>query len=796
MSSPIGPRPKSKHQTVLRRLEEPLKVAQLFYRTSTTSRSHPFFQRNDIILPPFVSSVCNDVLHEMGFIDGVHVFHLAEGEADGYCVSLATELGAFVLGNDSDFVILGASTQQTGYRGFIPIEMVQWMLTEEEPASASSAASTIAMSEMGEEDGFTVKRSKRKTSSRGTTSITPNTQTRMLNGLVPPPLTEIAFPDAVRTMTLILPSFCPSALSDRLRIPSTHLRLLASLLGTDHSPPEAPLLFFDSSMKKTERIEHVARVIRECLVPGAASRLKKKRLPKYAAASVFRPRPKNEEGTATDDQDPIQAMNAGDELYSFISLVVQTLLLRPLANDEMLHDLIIAIIEATCHYILPCTPTELGLRLGGKGSSITGYCCSTYPYCACHPVELVVPANDGKDADLIAQELGVARLSYARARKSGYMSTLSAYLHSDRSYLHVCLADPEGQPLRAFEETSNLRIKAWEIMLEAVRYLPCDPKVIQDDASATSEQEDLGEEQAAGAHLVDKTNINVPEEVNTVMGNNEVEAGTFYFTDYLRSGSSTRLTEFNLPLFTTDSRPGAIALRTPLERFTYFLELFGSNNQAVLGLPLEWQSLAAILRVSISLHSSVASQRKIKLLTAQELRRIVTAGFISARLWNNKDMLEKVQEGDRLLLETRNCHIVALVTTAAQEALMVAQALRLHGIEVHERKGENVDRLSYTIAPYHFIEGTIWHRVLSAADLPKLAKEDKQTIDALYLAVTAGMEDKILGISMVDRSLKNNTEPESNPPVRVNNKRPAKEQNLDRGTGKTHFSRYGVLSTM
>jgi hypothetical protein len=95
-------------------------------------------------------------------------------------------------------------------------------------------------------------------------------------------------------------------------------------------------------MKKSARIEHTANIIRECLVPGASARLKRKRLPHYATPAIFRPRAKDEGIAAFSEAESGSAIaNAGDELYSFISLVVQSHLLRPLAKDEMLHDLVI-----------------------------------------------------------------------------------------------------------------------------------------------------------------------------------------------------------------------------------------------------------------------------------------------------------------------------------------------------------------------------------------------------------------------------------------------------------------------
>lgn len=729
-------------------MENPLKAAQLFYRTSVTSRSHPSFQRGEGVLPPFALPVLNEVLHREGLRDGVQIFHVAEGEADGYCVSLAEELGAFVLGNDSDFGILGASTEKTGYRGYVPIEMVQWVLTEEEPASASTA-STVAGSEFGDDDGFTaVKRPKKRMNRRGLISSNSTTQTQSVNGLAPPALNISPFPDAVRTLKFVMPTYTPSTLSERLRIPPTHLRLLASLAGTDHSPPEAPALFFDHSLSKSNRIEHTANVIRECLVPGASARLKRKRLPHYATPAIFRPRAKDEGIAAFSEPENGSAIaNAGDELYSFISLVVQSLLLRPLAKDEMLHDLVISLIEATCHYILPGSPVELGLDLDSIGSPITGYCCSTYPYCVCHPVEPVGPSIKGSPEPEQTQ-LEQARKLYARANKSGYMNTLSAYLHSDRSYLQGCLADPEGQSLRSLEETSGVRITAWEIMLDALRYLPCEAKAEQvEDDIVIQPTVDIDEAEEVKDISIEP--LEVEEEAGEISASAQaqVEDGNFYVVDYLRLGSSTRLTEFYLPLFTEPVSYDLIAIKPVKDRFDYLLTHFGLHEGKAAQLPCKWQVMVAMIRLAIDMHSSLAAKRKTKLLTQKEVRRAIIAGVLSERLWTGGKQ-PAVPEGERLMLETRNCQIVALVTTAGQEALQLAQALRLHGAHVHNKVEEFVNGESsadYSVTTYRFIEGTVWHRTLTSPDEIQLDKESTAVVEMCMQAVAEGKEGKILG---------------------------------------------------
>ena len=162
------------------------------------------------------------------------------GEADGVCAVLAERLGAYVMGQDSDFVILMG---EGGGRGYVPFDGLSWFegSTEKNDDEIPSAG-----------DEFT------------TVSNTKIRRSRE-SPLLPP--TDYTNP------TLNLTYYPPSSLRVRLRIPSTVLPLFASLCGTDYTPISAAYHFFEPSQNLVSRIEKVARILREQLYSPSANKV-------------------------------------------------------------------------------------------------------------------------------------------------------------------------------------------------------------------------------------------------------------------------------------------------------------------------------------------------------------------------------------------------------------------------------------------------------------------------------------------------------------------------------------------
>ncbi|KIJ15475.1 hypothetical protein PAXINDRAFT_99360 [Paxillus involutus ATCC 200175] len=118
-----GPSPELKIPTLISRLNRTnIEHSLLFFRTSSTSRSTPRFLHENRILPPLVLQACVVTLQELARETSALQVHFADEEGDPYAVELAGRLGAYVVGNDSDFVILNSGQ----YAGYISIDEMLW----------------------------------------------------------------------------------------------------------------------------------------------------------------------------------------------------------------------------------------------------------------------------------------------------------------------------------------------------------------------------------------------------------------------------------------------------------------------------------------------------------------------------------------------------------------------------------------------------------------------------------------------------------------------------------------------
>lgn len=220
-----GASPPEKHATLLSRMQQSVETARLFYTTRPESRSTPSGQRGgNSLLPPFTSQTFAAALRSMG----VDTRFTPRGEADGVCVALAAQVGGYVMGRDTDFVILASSAD--GMKGYIPLDMIEW--TEGSPAPASSQESS--------DNGFmTVAPGRRQRAGK-------RPQSRLLP------------PHHLRNSTLVLPTFTAPALARRLRLPLAMLPLLASLVGNDYASAD-----LSNGGKPADRIDRIAGVLRE-----------------------------------------------------------------------------------------------------------------------------------------------------------------------------------------------------------------------------------------------------------------------------------------------------------------------------------------------------------------------------------------------------------------------------------------------------------------------------------------------------------------------------------------------------
>ncbi|EAL18507.1 hypothetical protein CNBJ1490 [Cryptococcus deneoformans B-3501A] len=241
-----GAAPIEKHPTILKRMTESLSTPKLFYATSVSSRSEPSFGRGystKPLLPPFASHAFIFALHRLG----VATHHVPSGEADSACVTMAERIGGYVLGQDTDFLILVGKSERVA--GYVPLDMLSWIEGEVSEEEAQD-------DKLGQSPTKTF----RPAYGRRKKSHTPRQ-----SSLLPPPNYHHA--------TLVMTVIPPQTLRQRLRLPANYMALFASLVGNDYTPPEALQRFYEPSLDVCQRIEKAARVLREQLFsPSANSR--------------------------------------------------------------------------------------------------------------------------------------------------------------------------------------------------------------------------------------------------------------------------------------------------------------------------------------------------------------------------------------------------------------------------------------------------------------------------------------------------------------------------------------------
>ncbi|EAU91478.2 hypothetical protein CC1G_01967 [Coprinopsis cinerea okayama7 len=304
-----GAYPDLKFPTLVTRLgQSHIQPGLLFFRTSVVSRSTPRSLAETWMLPPLSYSVCINALKEVQETTTFLHLHFADEEGDPYAVELAGRVGGYVVGNDSDFVILNSE----GYLGYIPIDEMVW--------EAPSLEETPAVDD--DDADFQIVR-KPKFNRK-------------------PPVPMGIHPPETGDLKLHLTAYSPTKLSTHLNLPVTLLPLLGALVGNDFSSESETHrrrlqnLFFERTLSLTQRIDHAAAVVRSILTP-----------------SQNRRKAKHEVGSVMD----------------LIDKTVNALMARHLTSmgSGEIEQIINGVVEATLQYAIPRTdphdeplwPTEI-----------------------------------------------------------------------------------------------------------------------------------------------------------------------------------------------------------------------------------------------------------------------------------------------------------------------------------------------------------------------------------------------------------------------------------------------------
>ncbi|TFY53632.1 hypothetical protein EVJ58_g9348 [Rhodofomes roseus] len=275
-----GAYPTPKFPTLVSRATQTtIQVGLLFFRTSAQARSTPRFLRENSLLPPLTYTVCVQTLLDLISSSAARdeprwlEVHFADEEGDPYAVALAARLGAYVVGRDSDFVVLNAE----GYQGYIPLDEMVW-IAESTSAAASDAGSVLSSTD-GDDDldpsGFKTVRKPKARKREAESSL-------VGRGIIPPTTSDTA-------LSLVCNVYSPASLATNLQIPVSLLPLLGALVGNDFTgssddavptaslarpstrPRHMQYMFFERQLTHAQRIARVASTLRSLLGPVSAA---------------------------------------------------------------------------------------------------------------------------------------------------------------------------------------------------------------------------------------------------------------------------------------------------------------------------------------------------------------------------------------------------------------------------------------------------------------------------------------------------------------------------------------------
>ncbi|ORY20427.1 hypothetical protein BCR39DRAFT_488877 [Naematelia encephala] len=659
-----GASPVEKHDTTISRLQQSVTTARLFYTTSTASRSSPSFSRGNTILPAFASQT---FIYALTSLD-VATHFVPKGEADGVCVSIADSLGAFVLGLDSDFPILIAASKG-GVKGYCPLDMMMWI---------EGQASDIVASYPKSGAGWSTTQSSR----RG------NNQTRQSSFLPPSNLIS---------PKLVLTSIHPQALRQRLRLPATILPLFASLCGNDYTPPLAAEMFFEPNLSAVQRVEKVARILREQIFSPSASK----------------------------------GGNAGDQAVELVTRVVRKLACRPFLTEQEMLDLVEAIIEATMQYTLPPN----------------GECCALYPFCG-ELEEEGCQTNETSSALV----LGPATGKFAAAQRRGILGSVThAFLYPERVYLWSILEDPSASSLKANLVLRTVRRRAWELAEEGLGRLMW---------SGPSEQEleDKGLMELLGGQD-DEEGSSSGSASTTLIGNeageskiDEVQSLKRTIIEYVRQASSTRIAGVEVPLGPQPDVTLTPMCLQPIDmRLRQYLVVLQSDVPSIHALPPHLHPLVACVRLCLIVAASTIAKTDAPKWRRRELEAVLRGGLGNYSAWYREvdPKAKKVSENGLSwpLLTNRNSALVAQLTGVMTDSHLLAQSLLLTPdlppTATHKSKREHVHPITH-LTPFMFFSGITLHTLLSG-DIPpesewKWSEREDLLLERCLEAVVEGLD--------------------------------------------------------
>jgi hypothetical protein len=614
-----GAPPPEKQNTILARFNENITSTQLFYATSPASRSTQSFSRNSAnnnsILPPFCSHVFIQALHDLD----INTHFVPLGEADGVCAVLAERLGGYVMGQDSDFVILMG---EGGGRGYVPSDGLSWFegQTEEDDHEGPST---------GGEEFTTVSNTKIRRSRE--------------SPLLPPP--DYTNP------TLNLTYYPPSALRVRLRIPSTVLPLFASLCGTDYTPASAAYHFFEPSQNLVSRIEKVARILREQLYSpnvnkvGTAGDHAADLVTRVIKKLLVRPFYMESEGAALVDaivdstlQYTLPTLGRCCEYTPFCGVL----------DEGCQSESVDGVGEGIKRFSKASERGEF--RAARQGYFFPG---SVFPY--------QVLEDPGRGSLKAGGLIGVRKVAWEILDEALGLRFIQPDLEPEPALPTTVVSGVDGG--QGSEDTADL---------ENPESNP-QPGMIIDEGSQTT----LAESESSKENQVDSTtDAEIPAEMDIDLQSNSTTP-TRIVTEYIRS--SNRITPHTIALDPPTNPTTPRALQPLQDRLRTYLTPFQAETPLISSLPTQFQPIIAIIRFCILDSATWAGYEQSW--RSSEIEGVLKSCLRTYAQWvreANGDVPSKKElEMTYPILTSRNAQICSHLKATMTDSLVLAEALLL-----------------------------------------------------------------------------------------------------------------------
>ncbi|KAJ7125059.1 hypothetical protein C8R44DRAFT_782173 [Mycena epipterygia] len=651
-----GACPSLKFPTLVSRLAQSnISHSLIFFRTSAASRSSPRFLAESRILPPLSYTACVSVLTAISQTNDNVIIHYADEEGDPYAVELAGRVGAFVVGSDSDFVVLNSE----GYRGYIPLDEMVWNLPPpEQPPTV-------------EDDGEFQQVRKPKARKKVVNSS-------VVRGIIPPDSTTAG-------LSLSFTAYSPITLASHLNMPVTLLPLLGALVGNDFSNQSASprrnvqMLFFERQLALTQRITRVAATM-QSILSASSQKGKQKHV-----------------GSVMD----------------LIDRTVNALLLRSISSmgSGEVEAIIERIVEATLQYALPKNEDDtLELWPTDICALHEAAVCPILPMFS-RLVAAEASLEDRENDDELLKRNEV-RGQYLSAYRRGHLhAKVLDVLHTGTSWPRLFLETPD---LETVSRVMGRTIRQWgyAILHDAVGLSFDEDETASEIDGSTFEGEIEVDAQEDEDELIDVVESNSDDDgrggadllaplrgaLQRLHGSDDEDAAPTtsssrtrgaqspIITEYVRRGTRIAEEPVTVPsisdllasISSTDFTPTnavPILLQSEQDRFTILLRALKSDTEPIRSLPPDKLAVALCLRwVILTLHlralETGSKEREKERWTRKEARC-----FLAAFAWTAEEEPPSGQENTLPEILDRNVQLTAQVLTALENIDHFAQIL-------------------------------------------------------------------------------------------------------------------------